>query len=161
MPSSVWQLRTATKFPRVPSLGRSGKEKRTVQLVLLNRTLMQIWFHRYHFPACSPAMIKDCGVNWVILGHSERRHVFGESDEVIQDGRILLLWFRPVRGQGLIKPPFRDKEFGNMSACTILSFISLTDNVKDWSKVVLAYEPVWAIGTGKTASPQQVNIAHN
>lgn len=31
---------------------------------------------------CSPAMIKDCGVNWVILGHSERRHVFGESDEV-------------------------------------------------------------------------------
>lgn len=33
---------------------------------------------------CSPAMIKDCGVNWVILGHSERRHVFGESDEVGQ-----------------------------------------------------------------------------
>lgn len=33
--------------------------------------------------ACSPAMIKDCGVNWVILGHSERRHVFGESDEVV------------------------------------------------------------------------------
>lgn len=32
---------------------------------------------------CSPAMIKDCGVNWVILGHSERRHVFGESDEVV------------------------------------------------------------------------------
>lgn len=31
---------------------------------------------------CSPAMIKDCGVKWVILGHSERRHVFGESDEV-------------------------------------------------------------------------------
>lgn len=45
-----------------------------------------------------------------------------------------------------------------MSACATLSLISLTDNVKDWSKVVLAYEPVWAIGTGKTASPQQVNI---
>lgn len=38
------------------------------------------------FVVCSPAMIKDCGVNWVILGHSERRHVFGESDEVVQEG---------------------------------------------------------------------------
>lgn len=42
----------------------------------------------------------------------------------------------------------------------VLSPLSLTDNVKDWSKVVLAYEPVWAIGTGKTASPQQVKTTH-
>lgn len=37
-------------------------------------------------------MIKDCGVNWVILGHSERRHVFGESDEVTQDNHIFALY---------------------------------------------------------------------
>lgn len=43
----------------------------------------------------------------------------------------------------------------------VLSHVSFTDNVKDWSKVVLAYEPVWAIGTGKTASPQQVNIRNH
>lgn len=43
----------------------------------------------------------------------------------------------------------------------VLSRVSFTDNVKDWSKVVLAYEPVWAIGTGKTASPQQVNIRNH
>lgn len=42
----------------------------------------------------------------------------------------------------------------------VLSTVFLTDNVKDWSKVVLAYEPVWAIGTGKTASPQQVKTTH-
>lgn len=45
---------------------------------------------------------------------------------------------------------------GNLA--NVLSHVSFSDNVKDWSKVVLAYEPVWAIGTGKTASPQQVNI---
>lgn len=39
-------------------------------------------------------------------------------------------------------------------------FLSCTDNVKDWSQVVLAYEPVWAIGTGKTASPQQAQEVH-
>lgn len=42
----------------------------------------------------------------------------------------------------------------------IVGHVLLTDNVKDWSKVVLAYEPVWAIGTGKTASPQQVQTLH-
>lgn len=39
---------------------------------------------------CSPAMIKDCGVHWVILGHSERRHVFGESDEVTHNNLIFV-----------------------------------------------------------------------
>lgn len=43
----------------------------------------------------SPAMIKDCGVNWVILGHSERRHVFGESDEVILDN-LIFFHFAPA-----------------------------------------------------------------
>lgn len=50
------------------------------KLVLL---LLIIWFIFLTLFLSSPAMIKDCGVNWVILGHSERRHVFGESDEVI------------------------------------------------------------------------------
>lgn len=44
----------------------------------------------------SPAMIKDCGVEWVILGHSERRHVFGESDEVTLDDFILFFECAPI-----------------------------------------------------------------
>lgn len=44
---------------------------------------LKAYFSLSHFLlGCSPAMIKDCGIDWVILGHSERRHVFGESDEV-------------------------------------------------------------------------------
>lgn len=49
----------------------------------------------HHYLSYSPGMIKDCGVNWVILGHSERRHVFGESDEVsalcVFDGPLAIL----------------------------------------------------------------------
>lgn len=47
--------------------------------------------HVYLLSSLSPAMIKDCGVNWVILGHSERRHVFGESDEVNLKDLVLVL----------------------------------------------------------------------
>uniref|UniRef100_U3I8D8 Triosephosphate isomerase n=1 Tax=Anas platyrhynchos platyrhynchos TaxID=8840 RepID=U3I8D8_ANAPP len=81
----------------------------------------------------SPAMIKDIGAAWVILGHSERRHVFGESDE---------------------------REAGITEKVVFEQTKAIADNVKDWSKVVLAYEPVWAIGTGKTATPQQAQEVH-
>uniref|UniRef100_A0A8P4KHR7 Triosephosphate isomerase n=1 Tax=Dicentrarchus labrax TaxID=13489 RepID=A0A8P4KHR7_DICLA len=102
----------------------------------------------------SPAMIKDCGVNWVILGHSERRHVFGESDELIGQKTAHAL----ENGLGVIAcigEKLDEREGGITEKVVFAQTKVIADNVKDWSKVVLAYEPVWAIGTGKTASPQQ------
>ncbi|MEQ2183808.1 hypothetical protein GOODEAATRI_001723, partial [Goodea atripinnis] len=102
----------------------------------------------------SPAMIKDCGVNWVILGHSERRHVFGESDELIGQKTAHAL----ESGLGVIAcigEKLDEREGGITEKVVFAQTKVIADNVKDWSKVVLAYEPVWAIGTGKTASPQQ------
>uniref|UniRef100_A0A8C5HMW0 Triosephosphate isomerase n=1 Tax=Gouania willdenowi TaxID=441366 RepID=A0A8C5HMW0_GOUWI len=104
----------------------------------------------------SPAMIKDCGVNWVILGHSERRHVFGESDELIGQKTAHAL----ESGLGVIAcigEKLDEREGGITEKVVFAQTKVIADNVKDWSKVVLAYEPVWAIGTGKTATPQQVN----
>uniref|UniRef100_A0A3Q2UD76 Triosephosphate isomerase n=1 Tax=Fundulus heteroclitus TaxID=8078 RepID=A0A3Q2UD76_FUNHE len=101
----------------------------------------------------SPAMIKDCGVNWVILGHSERRHVFGESDELIGQKTAHAL----ENGLGVIAcigEKLDEREGGITEKVVFAQTKVIADNVKDWSKVVLAYEPVWAIGTGKTASPQ-------
>uniref|UniRef100_A0A669B0L4 Triosephosphate isomerase n=1 Tax=Oreochromis niloticus TaxID=8128 RepID=A0A669B0L4_ORENI len=103
----------------------------------------------------SPAMIKDCGVNWVILGHSERRHVFGESDELIGQKTAHAL----ENGLGVIAcigEKLDEREGGITEKVVFAQTKVIADNVKDWSKVVLAYEPVWAIGTGKTASPQSV-----
>jgi len=107
----------------------------------------------------SPAMIKDCGVHWVILGHSERRHVFGESDELIGQKAAHAL----ENGLGVIAcigEKLDEREAGITEKVVFAQTKFFADNIKDWSKVVLAYEPVWAIGTGKTASPQQAQEVH-
>lgn len=107
----------------------------------------------------SPAMIKDCGAHWVILGHSERRHVFGETDELIGQKVAHAL----SEGLGVIAcigEKLDEREAGVTEKVVFDQTKHIADNVKDWSKVVLAYEPVWAIGTGKTASPQQAQEVH-
>ncbi|XP_029437577.1 triosephosphate isomerase [Rhinatrema bivittatum] len=108
----------------------------------------------------SPAMIKDCGAHWVILGHSERRHVFGESDELIGQKVAHAL----AEGLGVIAcigEKLDEREAGITEKVVFEQTKVIADNVKDWSKVVLAYEPVWAIGTGKTATPQQAQEVHH
>ncbi|XP_067832961.1 triosephosphate isomerase B-like [Heptranchias perlo] len=107
----------------------------------------------------SPAMIKDCGATWVILGHSERRHVFGESDELIGQKVAHAL----SEGLGVIAcvgEKLDEREAGTTDKVVFAQTKFIADNVKDWAKVVLAYEPVWAIGTGKTATPQQAQEVH-
>jgi len=107
----------------------------------------------------SPGMIKDLGCEWVILGHSERRNVFGESDELISAkvGHALAEGLKviPCIGEKL-----EDREGGRTKAVVFKQMAALLPNIKDWTNVVVAYEPVWAIGTGKTASPEQAQEVH-
>lgn len=107
----------------------------------------------------SPSMIKDVGCKWVILGHSERRHVFGESDQLIGEKTAFAL------SQGLnlipcIGEKLDEREAGKTAEVVFRQMKAIADNVSDWSRVVLAYEPVWAIGTGKTATPEQAQEVH-
>ncbi|KAG7216980.1 hypothetical protein INR49_001634 [Caranx melampygus] len=116
----------------------------------------------------SPAMIHDCGVKWVILGHSERRHVFGESDEmdkklIIASRVVLAHWPEdsPRSRERSRRDRLHWREAGReRGRITEKVVFAQTSSSQDWSKVVLAYEPVWAIGTGKTASPQQAQEVH-
>jgi len=106
-----------------------------------------------------PAMIKDCGCEWVILGHSERRNVFDETDQLIGEKVAFAL------GAGLkvipcIGEKLEEREAGKTTEVCFRQLKVIADNVSDWSKVVLAYEPVWAIGTGKTATPEQAQEVH-
>ncbi|KAK2711217.1 triosephosphate isomerase-like [Artemia franciscana] len=109
----------------------------------------------------SPAMIKDVGVEWAILGHSERRNVFGESDELIgaKVGHALEAGLKviPCIGEKL-----EERESGKTEEVVFRQLKAIADNIKpdQWQNVVIAYEPVWAIGTGKTASPAQAQEIH-
>jgi len=107
----------------------------------------------------SPGMVLDCGLKWVVLGHSERRNVFGETDQLVGEK----VGFALESGLSVI-PCFGEKleerEGGRTLEVCYQQLSAIVEHVKDWSKVVLAYEPVWAIGTGKTATPAQAQEVH-
>lgn len=111
----------------------------------------------------APSVLKDSGVEWVILGHSERRHVFKEDDDLIGkrlgaaiEGKLSLIFCigetlaerkqgatrAVVEKQLAVLKPFKDK---------------LASGIVRW---VVAYEPVWAIGTGENATPAQAAEVH-
>lgn len=107
----------------------------------------------------SPAMLKDIGVNWVILGHSERRQVFGESDELIAD-KVVHALESGLKVIACIGETLQEREANQTEAVVFRQTKAISNKIKDWSQVVIAYEPVWAIGTGKTATPEQAQEVH-
>lgn len=109
----------------------------------------------------SPLMLKEVGCHYVIIGHSERRRFFGEADETV-NRRI-----RAALGQGL-KPIFcigetlREREEGKAFSVIERQIEGGLKDLgeKEFKNIVIAYEPVWAIGTGKTATPEQAEEVH-
>jgi len=107
----------------------------------------------------SPLMLKDIGVNWVILGHSERRQIFGESDELIAE-KVAFALSNGLKVIACIGETLDEREAGKTEEVVFRQTQAIADKIQDWTNVVVAYEPVWAIGTGKTASPQQAQDVH-
>ncbi|CAJ0931238.1 unnamed protein product, partial [Mesorhabditis belari] len=107
----------------------------------------------------SPEMIKDLGLNWVILGHSERRHVFGETDQLIADKTMHALE-AGINVIFCIGEKLEEREAGKTKEVNFRQLEAIFGKNVDWSRIVIAYEPVWAIGTGVTASPEQAQEVH-
>lgn len=109
----------------------------------------------------SAAMLAELGCTYVILGHSERRTIFGETSELVSkklraalDAKLI-----PIVCVG----ESESERAGNETEAILLRQISeslATINANDAAKVVIAYEPIWAIGTGKTATPDEAQSAH-
>ena len=109
----------------------------------------------------SAPMLKAYGVSYVILGHSERRHIFGETDELInkkvktalRHGLLPLLCVGETLAQ---------REAGDTTEVLTTQLLAGLEGLDaaQISNVTVAYEPVWAIGTGKTATPEQAQTDH-
>ena len=109
----------------------------------------------------SPEMLLDLNVNWTLTGHSERRELFGETDAVVGKKTA----FAIKSGLSVIAcigEKLQEREANETTAVVFRQLKAIADQVTpaDWAKIVVAYEPVWAIGTGKVASPQQAQEVH-
>ena len=107
----------------------------------------------------SPLMVKDAGGSYILIGHSERRQLFGETDEEVNKKLISALkhGLKPVF---CIGETLDQREDGKTAEVINTQIEQGLANISDLSEIIIAYEPVWAIGTGKTATPEQAQEVH-
>ncbi len=109
----------------------------------------------------SPALLKDVGCRYCIVGHSERRQLFGETDTFIND-KIKALLQEGLEVIFCIGETLEERESGQMYDVLKTQVNGGLADIEaaEMQRVILAYEPVWAIGTGKTATDEQAEEAH-
>ncbi len=114
-----------------------------------------------HTGEVSPGMLKDVGATVVILGHSERRNSYGESDQLINEKVSLAL------SEGLevilcVGETLEEREAGAVDAVVRTQLAGGLNAIPEsaLSSITIAYEPVWAIGTGRTATPEDADAVH-
>lgn len=107
----------------------------------------------------SVKQLKDLGIHWTLVGHSERRTKYHETDEVTankieqcQKGNMSVIF--------CIGETLQEREAGKTNDVNKRMLDAVCSKITDWKKVVIAYEPVWAIGTGKVATPEQAQETH-
>jgi triosephosphate isomerase len=107
----------------------------------------------------SVPMLRELGVDGAIVGHSERRQYFGETDETAAR-RVLAALEGGLGVIACVGESEEEREAGQTELVLRLQVEAIADAGGPRERLVLAYEPVWAIGTGKTATPEQAQQAH-
>jgi len=104
-------------------------------------------------------MLVDHNITWVIIGHSERRTLFHETDDLVA-AKTKTALANGLRVILCIGETLEQREAGDtLNVCT-RQLGAVAKEVSDWKNIVIAYEPVWAIGTGKVATPDQAQEVH-
>jgi triosephosphate isomerase (TIM) len=148
-------------FPSYIHLEKASWELRDSALKLGAQNMSQFADGAYTGEV-SAAMLKDIGCEFVLLGHSERRHVMHESDQTIAEKclRSAEVGLRPVLCVGETMEQRKKKLTEKIVLAQLQSVLNLRDFQAFLPQLILAYEPVWAIGTGLTATPQQAQEVH-
>jgi len=109
----------------------------------------------------SAALLRDLFVRYVVLGHSERRQYFGETDEIV-NRKVRAAHEATLRPIVCVGETLEQRDKGNVEKILSIQLRgSLAGlNEKELQETVVAYEPVWAIGTGRNATPEQAQEAH-
>ena len=104
----------------------------------------------------------DFGLKWTLLGHSERRHIFGETDKLLTEKTTAALenGLNIIFCIGELLAEREGNQTRDVIATQMAALAAGIKKPEDWARIVIAYEPVWAIGTGKTATPEQAQEAH-
>ncbi len=109
----------------------------------------------------SANMIKDFGAKYVIIGHSERRTLYGESDTIIAE-KVKIALENDLTPLFCIGELLEERKTGKTETVVARQVNAVIDKVgiESFKNIIIAYEPVWAIGTGVTATPQQAQTTH-
>ncbi|OEH77147.1 triosephosphate isomerase, cytosolic [Cyclospora cayetanensis] len=105
-------------------------------------------------------MAKDFGLKWVLVGHSERRQYYGETNQVVAEKVGMIMKEDGLHVAICIGEMLEEREGGKTMEVCRTQLDAVIPKVTDWGRVVIAYEPVWAIGTGKVATPEQAQEVH-
>jgi triosephosphate isomerase len=134
----------------------------------LDSSVIQVIAQNMHFAEngaytgeISADMLLHIGIDTVIIGHSERRAYFGETDEILAK-KVVAALAKNMRVMFCFGEELEDRKSGNHFSIveSQLRNALFSLDASAWSKIILAYEPVWAIGTGETASPEQAQEMH-
>lgn len=107
----------------------------------------------------SAEMLRDCGCAWVIVGHSERRQYHQESDALLA-AKLAMAQRAGLTPVLCVGETQEQREAGEAEQVVKAQLLGALDDLSDYRGLAIAYEPVWAIGTGLTASPEQAQAMH-
>ena len=107
----------------------------------------------------SAQQLRDFEIEWVIIGHSERRKIFGETNELVAK-KIASAQAAGLKAIVCLGESLEQREAGQTNDHLMAQLEAIKDSVKNWDDIVLAYEPIWAIGTGRTATPGMAEVTH-
>ena len=157
LPDTQAEVMVAPTFVNL-ALAERQMESSTIQVIAQNVHFAESGAYTGEI---SPDMLLDIEVDTVIIGHSERRAYFGENDELLKK-KVTTALYKKMRVVFCFGEMMEDRKAGTHFEVvkSQLENVLFDLDADAWSGIVLAYEPVWAIGTGETATPEQAQEMH-